>query len=58
MTVTGTFLPITRHFREHVFLLAALRCASEHQVTLLQADCLLKQVKCLTLALAFGDLTS
>ncbi len=29
------FWPITGHFGEHVFLLAALRCASQQQVTLL-----------------------
>ncbi len=42
------FWPIMSHFREHV-LLAVVHCASLQQVTLLRADWLLKQVRCLTL---------
>ncbi len=42
----GTFRPITGHFREYVFPLAALCSTSWRQVTLLRADWLFKQETC------------
>ncbi len=43
------FLANRDNFRELLFLLAAVRCVSWQQVTLVRVDWLLKQVMCVTL---------